>query len=197
MFIMCSTRLPDNLPKRYAQSISAIGPVLILSPGVLTGGHGTRCVLFFRVASSNSYTMHRYVLANTTDLHSKLQEMSTHIRKLEDALRVSHAYHSSAPHPLLSDEMLEIKKGIDSPAAERRRERGRAVRGVSVGSRSPSRDARGGDSATLVDLSADYEPGEDDVLESFGTLTISDRGTERFVGPTGATEVSLPRRALL
>ena len=124
----------------------------------------------------------RYVLANTTDLHSKLQEMSNHIRKLEDALRISHAYHSSIPHPLLSDEMLEVKKGIDSPAAERRRER--AVRGVSA-SRSRSRERR-----------SDFDLGGDDdleerVLESFGTLTISGRGTERFVGPSGATEVTV------
>ena len=37
--------------------------------------------------------------------------MSRRIRLLENALRVDHAALSTEPHPLLSDELLEIKKG--------------------------------------------------------------------------------------
>ena len=56
----------------------------------------------------------RYVLADTEKLHSTLSEMSRRIRQLEDALQISHASVSTAPHPLLSEEQLAIKYGSDA-----------------------------------------------------------------------------------
>ena len=41
--------------------------------------------------------------------------MSERIRQLEDALQITHAGTSPNPHPLLTEELLAIKRGIDVP----------------------------------------------------------------------------------
>lgn len=54
----------------------------------------------------------RFILANTEQLHSKIQEMSDRIRSLEEGLQVLHAERASnpdQPHPLLQPELLGIK----------------------------------------------------------------------------------------
>jgi hypothetical protein len=82
-------------------------------PGVLVSGRGTR-----------------FILANTEQLHSKIQEMSNRIRSLEDALRALHSQHSANAdevHPLMRADLLGIKStmglysgtqanGADSPS---------------------------------------------------------------------------------
>ncbi|KAJ4481959.1 fungal-specific transcription factor domain-containing protein [Lentinula aciculospora] len=62
----------------------------ICPDGVLVSGKGTR-----------------FILANTEQLHAKIQEMSEHIRRLEEALEGSSS--PSNPHPLLQPEMLNVK----------------------------------------------------------------------------------------
>lgn len=42
-----------------------------------------------------------------------MNDMSERIRQLEDALKISHANHSEELHPLLSNELLKIKFGVD------------------------------------------------------------------------------------
>ncbi|KAL0581182.1 hypothetical protein V5O48_000872 [Marasmius crinis-equi] len=64
----------------------------ICPDGVLVSGKGTR-----------------FILANTEQLHTKIHEMSEHIRKLEDALETS----TSGSHPLLTSEMLSIKSTME------------------------------------------------------------------------------------
>lgn len=64
-------------------------------PGVLVSGKGTR-----------------FILANTEQLHTKIQQMSDRIRNLEDALQSVHSAHASEseqPHPLMQPELLTIK----------------------------------------------------------------------------------------
>ena len=105
-----------------------------------------------------------YTLRNAiadAQLHAKMAEMSTHIQKLEDALRISHSYHSSTNHPLLSEELLHIKRGLT-------RENNGALGPVS----------------TLSD---------EQFIELFGTLSVNERGTERFLGASGTTEVSVTK----
>ncbi|KAL0582042.1 hypothetical protein V5O48_000100 [Marasmius crinis-equi] len=53
----------------------------------------------------------RYVLADTSQLHAKINEMGQRIRQLEDALAISHSSSSNEPHPLLRDELMSIKFG--------------------------------------------------------------------------------------
>ncbi|KAI6001034.1 fungal-specific transcription factor domain-containing protein [Pisolithus orientalis] len=51
----------------------------------------------------------RFVLASTTELHDKISELCNRVRQLEDALRISHSMVSGDRHPLLSEELLQIK----------------------------------------------------------------------------------------
>ncbi|KAF9523895.1 fungal-specific transcription factor domain-containing protein [Crepidotus variabilis] len=66
----------------------------ICPDGVLVSGKGTR-----------------FILANTEQLHGKIQEMSDRIRHLEEALQSLHSQVSSneGPHPLLRADFLGIK----------------------------------------------------------------------------------------
>jgi hypothetical protein len=57
--------------------------------------------------------MHSLVLANTEELHNKIEVMSARIRELEEALRNVHSEGSGLPHPLLSDAITVISS--DSP----------------------------------------------------------------------------------
>ncbi|KAK0467253.1 fungal-specific transcription factor domain-containing protein [Desarmillaria tabescens] len=55
----------------------------------------------------------RFVLANTEALHDKIGQLSTRVRQLEDALAESHSLNSPHPHPLLSEELLQIKRPLE------------------------------------------------------------------------------------
>ncbi|KAJ3917468.1 fungal-specific transcription factor domain-containing protein [Lentinula edodes] len=65
----------------------------------------SRCLFVIGVLVSGKGT--RFILANTEQLHSKIQEMSEHIRRLEEALEGTSS--PSNPHPLLQPEMLNVK----------------------------------------------------------------------------------------
>lgn len=54
---------------------------------------------------------YRFILANTEQLHSKIHEMSEHIRRLEEALQSSSS--SSDAHPLLQPDMLNVKSTME------------------------------------------------------------------------------------
>ncbi|KAG6888567.1 hypothetical protein C0995_007356 [Termitomyces sp. Mi166 len=54
-----------------------------------------------------------FVLANTEVLHEKINQLSNRVRSLEDALAQSHALHSTFPHPLLTEELLQIKRPLE------------------------------------------------------------------------------------
>ncbi|KAF8895145.1 hypothetical protein BD779DRAFT_704109 [Infundibulicybe gibba] len=68
----------------------------ICPDGVLVSGKGTR-----------------FILANTEQLHSKIQEMSDRIRNLEEGLAALHSTSTqdpaTDPHPLLHPDLLGIK----------------------------------------------------------------------------------------
>jgi len=57
--------------------------------------------------------MHSLVLANTEELHNKIEVMSARIRELEETLRQMQSEASDLPHPLLSDTITVISN--DSP----------------------------------------------------------------------------------
>ncbi|KLO09678.1 hypothetical protein SCHPADRAFT_833710 [Schizopora paradoxa] len=101
-----------------------------------------------------------FVLADTDKLHQKLAEMSRRIRQLEDALQVEYGSRSTEAHPLLSDELLSVKGGIDQ------RSRGHAS------------EPEGRFSETKAD------PSEESYTEALGLLTISEGGAVRFLGTT-------------
>ncbi|KAF8974208.1 fungal-specific transcription factor domain-containing protein [Flammula alnicola] len=53
----------------------------------------------------------RFVLADTSQLHTKIAEMGQRIRQLEDALAIFQSGVSNECHPLLREELLSIKFG--------------------------------------------------------------------------------------
>ncbi|KAF8627682.1 hypothetical protein AX15_004301 [Amanita polypyramis BW_CC] len=60
----------------------------------------------------------RFVLANTEVLHDKINELANRVRQLEDALEASHSLHSLEPHPLLTDDLLRIKRPLERDRAD-------------------------------------------------------------------------------
>ncbi|TEB21845.1 hypothetical protein FA13DRAFT_1819353 [Coprinellus micaceus] len=55
----------------------------------------------------------RFVLANTETLHEKINELANRVRSLEDALGQSHSLNSTDIHPLLSEDLLQIKRPLE------------------------------------------------------------------------------------
>jgi len=55
----------------------------------------------------------RFVLANTQELHEKISLLANRIRELEDGLAQSHSINSSDTHPLLIEELLQIKRPLE------------------------------------------------------------------------------------
>ncbi|KIK57140.1 hypothetical protein GYMLUDRAFT_46373 [Collybiopsis luxurians FD-317 M1] len=80
----------------------------ICPDGVLVSGKGTR-----------------FILANTEQLHSKIQDMSEHIRRLEEALEKSS--NNSNPHPLLQPEMLSVKSTMELYGVTQPKHNGTAI----------------------------------------------------------------------
>jgi hypothetical protein len=56
---------------------------------------------------------HRFILANTEVLHDKIGVLSSRVRQLEDALAEAYALYNTERHPLLSDELLQIKRPLE------------------------------------------------------------------------------------
>lgn len=102
-----------NYSLRNVVVLKSVLMVRLLSPsfnfindekGVLVSGKGTR-----------------FILANTEQLHSKIQEMSDRIRTLEDALQAIHSEHAShpdQPHPLMQPALLGIKSTMGLYSAQ-------------------------------------------------------------------------------
>lgn len=88
-----------NLPGWYDGRYTEVILSNLMFLGVLVSGKGTR-----------------FILANTQQLHSKIQEMSERIRHLEGALQGHHAERAAfglEVHPLLRPEHLEIKNTME------------------------------------------------------------------------------------
>ncbi|KAE9401060.1 hypothetical protein BT96DRAFT_992419 [Gymnopus androsaceus JB14] len=60
----------------------------------------------------------RFVLANTNELQDKIVELTNRAKVLEEALAKSHSVVSPQPHPLLSDDLLQIKRPIKAESPE-------------------------------------------------------------------------------
>ncbi|KAI0820381.1 fungal-specific transcription factor domain-containing protein [Trametes gibbosa] len=95
----------------------------------------------------------RFVLASTQDLHEKINQLANRVRDLEDALRASHALHSMESHPLLSEDLLRIKAPIQRENL------------INTGATNGHPDEQGAD-----------------VVDSFGSLSISESGRTNYFG---------------
>jgi hypothetical protein len=110
------------------------------------------------------------VLANTEELHEKIIQLQDRISNLENALGTLQAAHSSQPHPLLREDLLDLKAPLGTelaPNLKRRR-------------------TEDGDGAE-----PEHEP---EVLDALGTLTIESEGRSVFYGGTAGAEFLLKVR---
>lgn len=98
-------------------------------------------------------------------MHEKISELATRVRELEDALRSSHAHMSSEHHPLLTDELLRIKAPLQREAPALR-------------------------NANPVGVKEEDEHNPD-VVDAFGTLSISLSGRAKYFGQIANSWVSL------
>lgn len=88
-----------------------------MGSGSLTTGKGNRRAAL-RISFTNPphlglSSSSRFVLANTEALHDKISQLSTRVRQLEDALAQSHALNSHESHPLLSEDLKQIKRPLE------------------------------------------------------------------------------------
>ncbi|KAG5645724.1 hypothetical protein DXG03_005419 [Asterophora parasitica] len=102
----------------------------------------------------------RFVLASTQELHEKISELATRVRQLEDALRASHSHLTSEQHPLLSDELLKIKAPLQREAAPHRDPHNNPVK---------------------------EEETAADVVDAFGSLSVSVSGQAKYFGQTAGS----------
>src|SRR5687767_13443269 len=71
----------------------------------------------------------RFVLANTEELHEKIIQLQDRISSLENALGTLQAAHSSQPHPLLREDLLELKAPLGTELAPNHLKRRRTDEG--------------------------------------------------------------------
>ncbi|KAJ6541643.1 fungal-specific transcription factor domain-containing protein [Mycena capillaripes] len=119
----------------------------------------------------------RLVLANTEDLHDRIEHLCARIRDLEDALRTLQEAVSDRPHPLLRTDLLHIKTLPSQPTPE--------------GPSSSSSGSRNSSSTLASDEIPDpTQPRteEENFIDAFGTLTIGMHGEASFLGQTARSE---------
>lgn len=110
----------------------------------------------------------RFVLASTTELHEKINQLGNRVRQLEDALRASHSQLSTETHPLLVDDLLRIKAPLQ---------------------REPPSSANASLNSTSMPL-PDNMPKEEEeeatnnpiIVDAFGSLSISVSGGVKYYG---------------
>ncbi|CAK5273875.1 unnamed protein product [Mycena citricolor] len=100
-----------------------------------------------------------FVLASTQELHEKISELANRVRELEDALRASHGRVSNEQHHLLSEDLLRIKAPLQ-------------------------REAHGLRNQSHTGIIVKEEEHNPDVVDAFGSLSISLSGGAKYFGTT-------------
>lgn len=119
----------------------------------------------------------RFILANTEELHERIERLNTRARELEDALRVLQASVSREPHPLLLN-----TKGIAQPTKLSPLSSNVAHTYSEDSPQLPSSESAAEEAATAED---------DALVDAFGTLAIGARGEARYFGQTARGEYLL------
>lgn len=110
----------------------------------------------------------RFILADTDRLHRKIAEMSDRIRQLEDALAILQSSVTRDLHPLLVQDLLKIKSGLELHSAAHLQ----------------GRVAHSDDGGEQGDEESQY-------IDAFGTLAVRDDGAAMFYGRSAGSEVRL------
>ncbi|KAJ6617446.1 fungal-specific transcription factor domain-containing protein [Mycena sp. CBHHK59/15] len=118
----------------------------------------------------------RLFLANTEELHDRIDYLCARIRDLEDALRTLQETVSDRPHSLLRDNLLQIKT-TNRPAQDRS--------STSSSSSQPSTSTLASDE---IPDPLHGRSDEESIVDAFGTLTIGLHGETSFLGQTARSE---------
>lgn len=115
----------------------------------------------------------RFILANTEELHERIEALQERITQLEGGLLTLHQQgpHAHETHPLLADELLNIKTPIGAEI---------------VGTANPRtlhRNKTDPNHEGESSASVSGEPEEEEIVDSFGTLALEEgSGKSRFFG---------------
>ncbi|KAF9070158.1 hypothetical protein BDP27DRAFT_647716 [Rhodocollybia butyracea] len=121
----------------------------------------------------------RFILASTTQLHSKISSMSARIRALEDALAIFQASVSSERHPLLQEELLKIKFGSEVLPSDNTAE---------FEARGPTLPVSGTAGESSWGSSSTQRPIDTTTLDAFETLTLGEEGEMKYFGRSAGSE---------
>jgi hypothetical protein len=113
------------------------------------------------------------VLANTEELHEKIERLCSRVRDLEDALRILQSTVSDEIHPLLTDNLLQLKAPTIGPSRQE---------SIPQSTSAPS---------TALTPRLEKNADEDTFIDAFGTLTIGSKGETTFLGNTARSEYLL------
>ena len=126
--------------------------------------------------------MSRFILANTEELHERIEELQERITQLEVGLqslyRQTCSGESNEPHPLLTDDLLNIKTPMGAEI---------------VGSANPRlrRHTHSPETSIAGAGIGEGDPG-DELTDSFGTLALGDDSTKSvFFGAAAGAQFLL------
>ncbi|RDB24336.1 putative transcriptional regulatory protein C1F7.11c [Hypsizygus marmoreus] len=125
----------------------------------------------------------RLVLANTEELHDRIEQLCTRIRELENALRSLQESVSQEPHPLLQNGILQPTPSQPfqpSPPMP-----------ISTSTTPPRSEERLANTESNINQAE-----EDSFIDAFGTLTLGHRGQCTFLGKSARSEYLLHAQAL-
>lgn len=104
-----------------------------------------------------------FVLASTQELHEKITVLCNRVRELEDSLRHSHSLVSPDRHPLLADDLLQVKAPLQrDPPSQRNVPKG--------------------------EVKEEEQNGE--IVDAFGSLSINASGGAKYFGSIANSWVS-------
>lgn len=137
--------------------------------GSLTTGQGNRYAPCHSQIVVCPHTRSRFVLASTAELHEKISDLSVRVRTLEDALKESHALVSHERHPLLTDNLLQIKAPLQRDPAHLR-------------------------NIPKNEIKQEDQSGE--VVDAFGSLSINAFGGANYYGSIANSWVSASHNSI-
>ncbi|KII88009.1 hypothetical protein PLICRDRAFT_162945 [Plicaturopsis crispa FD-325 SS-3] len=140
----------------------------------------------------------RLILADTEELHERIERLCYRIRLLEDALAAIQSSVSDEQHPLLQEDLLQLK----NPSNIQSDIRSPSQSSTSMSDTQSPRSPRLASASTLIKLEEDQhetdttdvpteEEEPEDLLDAFGTLKIGPNGETTFLGHTTRSEYLL------
>ncbi|KAG6827101.1 hypothetical protein H0H92_013213 [Tricholoma furcatifolium] len=117
----------------------------------------------------------RLILANTEELHDRIDTLCARNRELEAALRIAQQLVSDQPHPLLQKNGTQPIAPRDTAPSSN----ATPLKVLSVASSEPT-----------ADHPRSYTEADDEnLVDAFGTLTLGARGQSSFHGSTARSEI--------